>query len=161
MAVDGLIAGAVVVRAGRVLMIRRAVPVGGLVWQFPAGRVEAGESAAEAAAREASEETGVRVEPVSVIGGRVHPETGRHVVYVACRWVSGEPWAGLAAGGGRSGVGAVGGGGGADSRRGVRAGAAVSRRGHASLRSEGAPRGGPWPLPVAGKARRRGNSSVP
>ncbi|MER6438391.1 NUDIX domain-containing protein [Streptomyces sp. NPDC001185] len=93
MAVDGLIAGAVVVRAGRVLMIRRAVPVGGLVWQFPAGRVEAGESAAEAAAREASEETGVRVEPVSVIGGRVHPETGRRVVYVACRWVSGEPWA--------------------------------------------------------------------
>ncbi|MEU5540460.1 NUDIX domain-containing protein [Streptomyces sp. NPDC020362] len=90
---DALIAGAVVACRGRVLLVRRRVPEGALVWQFPAGKVEPGESVEQAAAREALEESGVVVEPLTVIGERLHPVTGRPVVYVACRWLSGAPHA--------------------------------------------------------------------
>jgi ADP-ribose pyrophosphatase YjhB (NUDIX family) len=86
----GLVAGAVVVDAGRVLLIRRASPAGSLVWTFPSGKVEPGETPLEAAGREALEEAGVVVEPFTVIGERLHPVTGRRVVYVACLWLSGE-----------------------------------------------------------------------
>ncbi|WP_420031369.1 NUDIX hydrolase [Streptomyces sp. cg28] len=48
---------------GEVLLIRRAVPESALVWQFPAGKVDAGESPGGAAAREAVEEAGVTVVP--------------------------------------------------------------------------------------------------
>ncbi|HEY8982450.1 MAG TPA: NUDIX domain-containing protein, partial [Streptomyces sp.] len=37
------IAAAVIVRGGRVLLVRRRVAEGELVWQFPAGKVEVGE----------------------------------------------------------------------------------------------------------------------
>ncbi|MEV8319279.1 NUDIX hydrolase [Streptomyces sp. NPDC059900] len=86
-----VIAGAVVQHEGAVLLIRRSVPEGDLAWQFPAGRIEAGESPLQAAGREALEEAGVVVEPLAVIGERLHPVTGRRVVYVICRWLSGEP----------------------------------------------------------------------
>lgn len=83
------IAGAVVAHAGRVLLIRRVSPEGALVWSFPSGKVEPGESAAQAAVREAGEEAGVIVAPVVVLGARVHPDTGWRVVYVACRLLAG------------------------------------------------------------------------
>ncbi|MEU6673793.1 NUDIX domain-containing protein [Streptomyces sp. NPDC046925] len=86
-----VIAGAVVQHEGNVLLVRRSVPEGDLVWQFPAGKVECGESSLEAAARETLEEAGVVVEPLTVVGERLHPVTGRRVVYVVCRWLSGEP----------------------------------------------------------------------
>lgn len=88
--VDGLIAVAVLAHQGRVLLIRRAVPAGGLVWTFPSGKVEAGESVEDAATRETLEEAGVVVEPLRVPGERVHPATGRRVAYVVCQWLSGE-----------------------------------------------------------------------
>ncbi|MET7418222.1 NUDIX hydrolase [Dactylosporangium sp. NPDC005555] len=78
-------AAAVVVHGGRVLLVRRGVPEVGLVWQFPAGKAEAGESDAEAAVREAREETGLPVGPVGWLGERVHPVTGRWTGYVACQ----------------------------------------------------------------------------
>ncbi|MYT69216.1 NUDIX domain-containing protein [Streptomyces sp. SID8367] len=84
-----LIAGAVIAHAGEALLIQRAVPERDLLWQFPAGKVDPGETVLKAAAREALEEAGVVVEPLSVIGERVHPVTARRVVYVACRWLSG------------------------------------------------------------------------
>ncbi|QES31274.1 NUDIX hydrolase [Streptomyces venezuelae] len=84
-----LVAGAVVQHEGDVLLIRRTISEGSLVWQFPAGKVDVGETPLEAAAREALEEAGVVVEPLAVIGERVHPVTERRVVYVACRWLSG------------------------------------------------------------------------
>ncbi|MGW1950654.1 NUDIX hydrolase [Streptomyces sp. NPDC001940] len=90
---NGLIAGAVVAHRGQVLLVRRQVPEGGLLWQFPAGKVEPGESPDEAAVREALEEAGVVVESLTIIGERLHPVTGRRVVYVACRWLSGAPQA--------------------------------------------------------------------
>lgn len=84
------IAAAVIVKGGRVLLVRRRVKEGSLSWQFPAGEVEAGESAGEAAVREAQEETGLTVAETKVLGERVHPATGRTMVYVACDVVSGE-----------------------------------------------------------------------
>ncbi|QQM45150.1 NUDIX domain-containing protein [Streptomyces liliifuscus] len=85
-----VVAGAVIVRAGRALLIRRASPAGALLWSFPSGKVEPGETAAEAAAREAQEEAGVTVEPLVALGSRIHPATGWRVVYVACRLLSGD-----------------------------------------------------------------------
>ncbi|WP_318658306.1 NUDIX hydrolase [Streptomyces triticiradicis] len=89
----GLIAGAVIVDAGRVLLIRRTAPAGSLLWTFPSGKVETGESIGQAAVREALEEAGVTAEVLSLLGERVHPVTGWRVAYVACRLLSGEAWA--------------------------------------------------------------------
>lgn len=83
------IAGAVVVHASRLLLIRRRVAVGPLSWSLPSGKVDPGESPADAAAREALEEASVVVAPLQLLGERVHPATGWRVVYVACRLVSG------------------------------------------------------------------------
>lgn len=85
------IAAAVIVKNGRVLLVRRRVREGSLSWQFPAGEVESGESGGQAAVRETREETGLTVVEAKVLGERVHPNTGRTMVYVACDVVEGEP----------------------------------------------------------------------
>lgn len=75
---------AVIVWGGRVLVIKRRIPDGSLVWQFPGGKIERGEEPWKAAVREAFEEVGLLVVPVQELGGRVHPQTGRLIHYVAC-----------------------------------------------------------------------------
>ena len=54
-------------------------------WSFPGGRWEAGETARECAARETAEETGLAIEVGDQLGRRVHPKTGRVIVYFAAR----------------------------------------------------------------------------
>ncbi|WP_410662946.1 NUDIX hydrolase [Amycolatopsis sp. lyj-84] len=83
------IAAAVIVNDGRVLLVRRKVKEGSLSWQFPAGEIEDGESPSAAAVRETREETGLGVKDISVLGDRVHPNTGRTMFYVACQVVDG------------------------------------------------------------------------
>jgi len=85
-----VVAAAIVVSGGRVLMIRRRVAEGELSWQFPAGKIELGESPQEAAVREAYEETGLIVRVTRSLGQRLHPVTGRTMVYVACELVAGR-----------------------------------------------------------------------
>lgn len=84
------ISAAIIVQDNRVLMVRRRVSEGELSWQFPAGAVESGESAEEAAVRETLEETGLTVEAVKLIGDRVHPKSKRFMSYTAARIISGE-----------------------------------------------------------------------
>jgi len=54
-------------------------------WTFIAGKIEPGESPADAAIREVKEETGLRIRAGGIIGRRVHPRTGRTMVYMAAR----------------------------------------------------------------------------
>ena len=84
------ISAAIIVRDGKVLMVRRRVSEGELMWQFPAGAIEDGEAATDAAVRETDEETGLTVKALRLLGERVHPKTGRLMSYTACEPVSGE-----------------------------------------------------------------------
>jgi 8-oxo-dGTP diphosphatase len=84
------ISAAIIVQGNRVLMVRRRVREGELMWQFPAGAIEAGETAEEAAVRETHEEAGLTVKATRLLGERVHPKTGRLMSYTACDAVSGE-----------------------------------------------------------------------
>ncbi|WP_313895940.1 NUDIX hydrolase [Streptomyces sp. YIM 98790] len=83
------VAAAVTVHEGRVLMVRRRVSEGLLSWQFPAGKVEPGETREDAAVRETREETGLDVSAVKLLGERVHPATGRRISYTVCEVISG------------------------------------------------------------------------
>jgi len=58
-------------------------------WTFIAGEQEPGEQAEDTAIREVKEETGLEVRTGEEIGRRVHPATGRTMVYVAARPVRG------------------------------------------------------------------------
>lgn len=84
------IAAAIIVQDGRVLLVQRRVKEGSLSWQFPAGEVEPGESPSAAAVRETKEETGLTVADKKVLGERIHPNTGRTMIYVACTVIEGE-----------------------------------------------------------------------
>jgi 8-oxo-dGTP diphosphatase len=84
------ISAAIIVHEGRVLMVRRRISEGELMWQFPAGAIEADEAAEAAAVRETVEETGLVVAATKLLGERVHPKTGRLMSYTACEVLQGE-----------------------------------------------------------------------
>jgi 8-oxo-dGTP diphosphatase len=84
------VSAAIITSNERVLMVRRRVKEGALSWQFPAGGVEAGETAEQAAVRETLEETGLAVKAVRYLGDRVHPKSGTVMAYTACEPVAGE-----------------------------------------------------------------------
>lgn len=89
--------GAVVVRDGRVLLVRRGrEPLKGH-WSLPGGMLELGEPLTAGVVREIKEETGLTVEPVELVEllDRIHREGERvryHYVIAdyLCRVVSGE-----------------------------------------------------------------------
>lgn len=63
------------------------------LWEFPGGKMEVGESAEQAAVREAAEETGIAVEVLGVLGELWTVNAGRQATLhlVHCRYVSGDP----------------------------------------------------------------------
>lgn len=84
------ISTAIITSGGRVLMIKRRVTEGKLSWAFPGGGIEGDETPEQAAVREVAEEVDLEVKTVKTLGARVHPDTGRHMTYVACEVVGGE-----------------------------------------------------------------------
>ena len=81
---------AIITEGDRVLMVRRRQQEGKLLWAFPGGGIEAGESAEQAAVREVAVEVALEVTSVGILGARVHPQTGADMTYVACEPVAGE-----------------------------------------------------------------------
>jgi 8-oxo-dGTP diphosphatase len=93
-----VVAAALIDRAGRVLLQQRAPgrQMAGL-WEFPGGKVEAGELPEEALARELEEELGISAEIGSFTALAFASEAvaGRHMILLlyTCRSWSGEPQA--------------------------------------------------------------------
>jgi 8-oxo-dGTP diphosphatase len=91
--------GAVVVKEGQVMLVRRANAPNQGQWSIPGGTVELGETLAQAAVREVREECGVEIEPGEVLSTFdliQRDEKGRilyHYVLIdlLARYVSGEP----------------------------------------------------------------------
>ncbi|HJY99567.1 MAG TPA: NUDIX domain-containing protein, partial [Streptosporangiaceae bacterium] len=61
---------------GRLLLIRRGHEPGAGLWSLPGGRIEPGETDAEALVREMREETGLEVEPGPLLGAVQRPGIG-------------------------------------------------------------------------------------
>lgn len=87
------VVAALVWRDGRLLVTQR--PAGSHLagtWEFPGGKIEPGESAAEALAREVMEEVELVIEVGALRHELVHayPEKTVRLYFFDCRWVSGE-----------------------------------------------------------------------
>lgn len=75
-----LAVGAVVVRDGRLLAVRRARPPAQGRWTLPGGRVEPGERVEAALVREVAEETGLQVRVDRLLGWTEHLDDAHHFV---------------------------------------------------------------------------------
>ena len=89
-------ASAAVFRDGAVLLVKRGKPPGKGLWSLPGGKVEFGETLAQAALREVREETGITAELAGRAGVYEIIAAEPHFViscYAGC-WRSGEAFAG-------------------------------------------------------------------
>ena len=89
-----LVVAALIRRGGRILVSqRRADQAMPLLWEFPGGKVEAGESPTEALAREVREELGCDVEVgrIDDVVFHAYPTFDLYMLVYACAVVRGEP----------------------------------------------------------------------
>lgn len=94
--------GAVVLKDGQVLLIKRGKPPRVGSWSLPGGAQKLGETVAEGALREVAEETGLTVRfegLIDVVDSVTRDDAGKvqfhyTLVDVFCTWVAGEPTAG-------------------------------------------------------------------
>ncbi len=101
---SGPVAGVsvVVVRDGKVLLVKRANPRAFGLWSLPGGHVEMGEPVRQAALRELAEETGISAEItglidcIDIINRTARGEVESHFILsvFTARWTGGEAVAG-------------------------------------------------------------------
>lgn len=86
-------AGGVVIREGRVLLVRLTYGAQAGRYIFPGGRVDPGETLDEAVVREVREETGVEASVEGLIGVRTRRDGLRNDTYAIflLQWRDGEP----------------------------------------------------------------------
>ena len=88
------VSAALVIRDGRILITQRHADahLGGL-WEFPGGKLEAGETFEQCLVREIREELGVEIAVGEMFEEVAHryPEKSVHLKFFICRVVSGEP----------------------------------------------------------------------
>lgn len=89
-----VVAAALLDQAGRVLMQRRRLGAehGGL-WEFPGGKVEAGETPGESLCREIAEELGLDLDPTSLmpLTFAATPQLPYVILLYTCRQWRGDP----------------------------------------------------------------------
>ena len=78
--VIGCVGAVVTDEQGRLLMIKRGHEPGAGLWSIPGGRIEPGETDAEALVREMLEETNLSIEPGRLLGRVQRPGLGGTVV---------------------------------------------------------------------------------
>lgn len=83
-----IVAGAVVVQDGRILLCKRAIEPRKGFWTLPAGFMELGESVEEAAAREAMEEANAAIEIDNLLAVYSVPRIGQVQVMFRAKLVS-------------------------------------------------------------------------
>ena len=85
--------GCIIVRDGKILLIRRTGSHGSGTWSVPGGHIEFGESPSQTAVRETKEETGIDIEGADLVGitNDVFEEEGKHYVTLWMR-SCGVPW---------------------------------------------------------------------
>ena len=79
----------IVTNSEKILIVRRKEKEKNLLWQFPGGEREIGETDEQAVLREIKEETGVESSIIKCLGDRIHPYTNREMSYWACDYISG------------------------------------------------------------------------
>lgn len=75
---------------GRLILLRRGIEPGYGAWAQPGGFLEIDETAEEGAVRETLEETGLHVEPTSIVGIYTRPQAAVVVVAWEARIVGGQ-----------------------------------------------------------------------
>lgn len=88
------VVAAIIWHEGRYLICQRpAHKARGLLWEFPGGKVEPGETREEAIIRECREELDTTLEPLDVFTEVTHqyPDLCIHLSFLRCRVQSGQP----------------------------------------------------------------------
>jgi 8-oxo-dGTP diphosphatase len=83
------VSGVLLDEQDRILLLRHTYR-GDTPWGLPGGGLKAGESLEECLQREFLEETGMRVEAVSMLSGAAHPERRLVDMIFSCRLLPGE-----------------------------------------------------------------------